>query len=203
LQNARSAKDAENLSIRSKASVNKGDDDMKQMVEAMNGIKESSVKITNIIKVITDIAFQTNLLALNASVEAARAGEHGRGFAVVAGEVRNLASKSQTAASETAALIEDSIVKVNKGNQIASETADGLRTILTDVSEMAEIVAKISHASQEQTAAIGQISKEVTQITAVIQENSATSQESAAASEELLSQSEVLRDLVSEFKLKL
>ena len=174
---------------------------MTQMLEAMQGIKSSSDDIAKIINVIEDIAFQTNLLALNAAVEAARAGEYGRGFAVVAEEVRSLAGRSQIAVKETTGLIGDSAQRVDTGSRIALTTSDALKVIVESADELLNTIAHISNASKEQLEAVDAVSTGVSEISDVVQSNSAISEETAAASQELNSQAEVLRNLVSYFKI--
>ncbi|XQR04621.1 methyl-accepting chemotaxis protein [Acetobacterium wieringae] len=190
------------LSTTAQEKAQKGNDSMRQLQASMDEINQASGNISKIIKVIDDIAFQTNILSLNAAVEAARAGQHGKGFAVVAEEVRSLAARSAEAAKETTVLIEGSVKKTEGGNAIADETAIALEEIVEEITKAAQLVQEIAEASNDQATNITQINLGVDQVSQVVQGNTATAEQSAAASEELSGQSQLLKEMISRFKLK-
>ena len=200
--NALSATQASEIAEKTKASIIESNADMEKLKDAMDEIASASAQIQTVISLIDSIAFQTNILALNAAIEAARAGSAGKGFAVVADEVRNLAQKSAEAAASTGTLINTSVEAVEKGKDIATETAAALLEVASYADQTNNMINTITEASNKQASAISQINTGITQISAVVQTNSSTSEESAAASTELSQEAGRLRDLVSPFKLR-
>ncbi len=200
-QNADTAKEANKLATECRNKAEDGGNVMGRMMEAINEIKHSSKKISDIINVIEEIAFQTNLLALNAAVEAARAGEQGKGFAVVAVEVRNLAQRSAQAAKEITSLIKENLSKTEGGAQFAETTQATLEEIIVSVKKVTDLIAEISAASQEQAGGVEQVNKAIAQLDEITQKNATLAEESSAASEQMSAQARQLLNLVGNFQL--
>jgi len=177
-QNSDNAQATDQLAIKAAADAEQSGIAVVEAVKAMKIIAEK-------ISIIQEIARQTNLLALNAAIEAARAGEHGKGFAVVAQEVRELAERSQTAASEITELAHSSV-----------DTAEGagkmLGQLVPNIKKTADLVQEIAAAGNEQNSGAEQINKAILQLDQVIQQNASAAEQMASTSEELASQAEQL-----------
>lgn len=185
-QNAENTRVAAQIAADAMNMANKGMQEMQNMTQAMNEIKDSSDKVSKIVKTIDDIAFQTNLLAINATVEAARAsGDAGRSFGVVAEEVRNLAQKSAESASNTTSIIEKNITLTNSGQDISNGVSVSLEEITEKASQLNKLIAEINAASEEQSQGIKQINIAVSQIEKVTQQTAAVAEQTAASSQNL------------------
>ena len=206
-----------------------GGNDVRSTIEGMNRIAEvvknsaeivkelgkNSNEIGEIVQVINDIADQTNLLALNAAIEAARAGEQGRGFAVVADEVRKLAERTTKATKEIANMIktiqndttgavtaiEKGTQEVEKGKLLAGNAGETLNKIISSSSEVVDVINQVAAASEQQSRAAEQISKNIEGINNVTHETALGIQQVAQAAEDLNRLTENLQDLVNRFKV--
>ncbi|WP_407524005.1 methyl-accepting chemotaxis protein [Methylobacterium oryzisoli] len=122
-------------------------------------LKGTSVRIGDMVGLISSIASQTNLLALNATIEAARAGEAGRGFAVVATEVKELAGQT--------AKVSDQIVSQIGAIQGATDQAvAAIASIIGRIREIDGVAASIATAVEEQAAATQEIVRNVAEASA-------------------------------------
>ncbi len=201
-QNAETSREAARIAREAKLAAEEGGQVVGRVVQTMQGINDSSRRISDIIGVIDGIAFQTNILALNAAVEAARAGEQGRGFAVVAGEVRNLAQRSAQAAKEIKVLIGESVERVESGTGLVAQAGQSVGQIVEQVARVSQLIEGITLASQEQADGIAQVGHAVAQLDQVTQQNAALVEEGAAAADSLRSQSQQLAELVGTFRLR-
>jgi methyl-accepting chemotaxis protein len=122
--------------------------------DEIGGLAEAAQKIGNVLKLIQEIAEQTNLLALNATIEAARAGQAGRGFAVVATEVKSLAVQTAKATEEIAAQIMS--VQGSTGGAV-----EAIRRISERMQEIDQYTSSVATSVGQQSAATGEISRNV------------------------------------------
>lgn len=179
-----------------------GGEVIKQVIDTMAKIRQSSTKIGEIISVIDGIAFQTNILALNAAVEAARAGEQGRGFAVVASEVRALAHRSAGAAKEIKVLITESILQVENGGRVVEDAGMTIANIVNNADQVTGLMREIAVATREQSAGVAQVVTSVSELDQATQQNAALVEQTTTAASALSEQASRLNDEMGFFKVQ-
>jgi len=200
-QNSDNAGQADNLMRNTLENIREANAAMDNISQSMGEISTASKETQKIVKTIDEIAFQTNLLALNAAVEAARAGEAGAGFAVVADEVRNLAMRASEAAKNTAALIDDTVGKVNNGKEVVDQASESFGSVTESSAKIGGLVGEIATASHEQAQGFTQINQAITEMDTVTQQNAAVAEESAGAAAEMTSQATAMMTAVAKLKL--
>lgn len=172
---------------------------VREAVQAMNLIQQSSGRISKIVSSIDAIAVQTNLLALNAAIEAARAGSAGRGFAVVAQEVRALAQRSSESAREINELIAESTRHVDNGADLVNRAGRDLTAVFDGVGHLSDTVGRIAMGISAQASTLTQINDAVSQLERLTQENAEMAVESTNAARLLSDASDSLTQQMLQF----
>lgn len=184
----------------------------REVAKVIRELDESSLKIGEIIKLITGIADQTNLLALNATIEAARAGEVGRGFTVVAEEIHKLSDETSSAAREITELIKDNRNKaenavksvkevdliVTIGVEKAADVKTNIESILRNIKAVVPEIENINKAVEEQAKNTSQISIAMNNIASTAEEMASGAEQMSASVEEQYSTMEEIEAMSSQ-----
>ena len=201
-QNAEVAQEVSGMTRQLRQQTGAANDLMGKTVHGMDTLKSTSLRMTEIIGTIDSIAFQTNILALNAAVEAARAGEAGRGFAVVASEVRNLARRSQEAASEVRKLIADSSTRVQTSVAEIDSVSELMNTLVNSIGQVTAGMENIATASSDQSRSLNEVVVAVGDLDSVTAENSALVERTQHRSYRLIERAHQLDNAVSHIRLR-
>lgn len=179
-----------------------GNQEMDELVKAMDSIDQCYGEIAGFVGTIKEIAAQTNLLSLNASIEAARAGEAGRGFAVVAGEISTLAASSAQASENIDKLIEESQVAVSKGKELVTTTFGTIQQGVNDSAQSKQHIDEIVEFVEKQQTAIEDVNNELREVAESVENNAASAEENTAISQQLNECAQSLKQMADSFCLR-
>lgn len=215
VQAATEAQSSQKIIQRNIAEASMLSEDIGRAGEVIAKLAEDSRNVDTVLEVIRGIAEQTNLLALNAAIEAARAGEAGRGFAVVADEVRTLSQRTQESTTEIQTIVEklqsaaeQAVSVMNAGADKAVTAANtsasagqALETISDEVSAIQRMNQEIAAASEEQSATVSNINRNVMSLRDLTASVAAESTQMAQASHELQNVAQKMIGMINRFKV--
>jgi heam-based aerotactic trancducer len=196
------AESAEEVSKNSLAGKNKLDEHQQmihkvkeqseQISAELINLEQATVKINDVVDIVTAIAEQTNLLSLNAAIEAARAGEAGKGFSVVAHEVRKLADQTKTSVSGVSDLVKNTHKRIAAVSESVASIHHYINDSVSEAIEITDFFNVILSKMEESTDRSGKLENEVEVMAEVIEELSQAVDQIAISADSL---SDVTRSL--------
>jgi methyl-accepting chemotaxis protein len=205
-----------------RGAVDEAVEGMRQIMEQMEAVTDSIVRLSElsqtiggIITTVNDLAEQSNLLAVNAAIEAAKAGEHGKGFAVVAQEVRHLAGQSKQATAQVQGILGDiqkatsaSVMATEQGTKAvetgmrqSSRAGEAIRTLSETVEEAATAALQITASSKEQLVGMDQIALAMQNIKTATSQQVAGTRQTEEASMKIHDLGKRLKELAARFRV--
>jgi methyl-accepting chemotaxis protein len=191
---------------------------MEEVSSATGRLKDSSLKVNDVLVFMNEIAEKTTLLSLNANIEAARAGSAGHGFSVVASEISKLSVQSVRGTEEIKKIIgatlldlESVLAAIDLSLEIVQKNAEESNAVTAELQLMMENI----HANSAQISKIYQGMENLAQMNDAImngannlasiaeetsagtQEISATTQNQTTNVDRIVEQSKVLEQMAS------
>lgn len=202
-----------NQVIQSVESMNLISNNMNETVLLMKKVSDSSIQISEVIGLLSDITEETNILALNATVQAAKAGEAGKGFKIVANSIQELADNAAEATRRVGALIatvqtdiqsvgvaiEKTTKQVVLGVEQSENAGLALREINNITAKLSETISKVSAESLENAETAKMISKNMEKILKVTEETQQSTQKATDSIHEISNISNELNESVQSF----
>ena len=156
------------------------------------------------------------MLAMNASIQAAAAGEAGRGFRAVATEVQRLAERSDQSLKRIVTLIrsmqadtqnavsamERSTQEVVSGAQTTTKAGEALNRIEEVSSELNNLIAAITEATQQQTSEAKVITDRMSEILQISTSTARGVEQTTTGIQTIAGLAEELDDAMGQFKLQ-
>ncbi|HSV71001.1 MAG TPA: methyl-accepting chemotaxis protein [Methylibium sp.] len=175
---------------------------MREAIETMNVLKQTSRRMGDVISVIDTIARKTGLLAVNASVEASRSGERTSGFAVIATEVRSLAEQARQSAAEVRALLSDATVQISQGATRIVEAGRSMDTLLAAVPQASRLTGQLAERARADLTRLDGINATLKDVDGSIQQNASFAAEIGTALKVLRTHQAALHDSLKAFTVE-
>jgi len=168
--------------------------DIQTASNEVSRLGEDASRISEVVKVIKEIADQTNLLALNAAIEAARA-------AGATSEINQMSSKIGEVANHALSGM-DKVVKTTQQGVGDAETAQvSIKNIQESFGKVSGVIDDIASALVEQTEAANELAKSTERVSQMSEENSSSAQQLLSLANDLEAKAREVRNSVEIFKV--